>query len=306
MALYTGTATNYVDLLDKIVEAATDTGNDWEIVEDERATVGKKWIILKGVGDDDNQNILVGLGLYANVVADAYGLFLQGFTGYQAGNSFNNQIGAIPNITPDFIPHIPLWNSPMDYWIVVNKRRIMFVAKVSTLYVSGYLGYILPYFSSGQFPYPLCIGGTSRSAIRYDSIGTNNTHFVIPYSATLRLRNISGNWLALALPSDSSYLNKAGTYPYAENASGNNGTMYLTTTPNTGGDVFPIQPVLVFQATSANNNKGNIFGELEGVYNIGGLVNAVENVVKISGEDYLVVQNVYRTTTGDFWAMKLV
>lgn len=302
---YEGTATNYSDLLNVIVAAAIAAGNDWEIVEDERATVGKNWVILKGVGDDAAQQIFVGIQLYQNALADTYGFILQGFAGFQAGVSFHNQAGAIPNIASNFVPHVALWNNPIDYWLCVNKRRITFVAKVSTLYLAGYLGYILPYGSVGQFPYPLVVGGSARSAIRYDLADANHTHFVIPYTATLRIRDNAGVWQPLVLPStNSSYLAAAGTYPYCERA-GSNGFDNLKETPNTGGAIYPIQSVLLLRALSADNYKGNIYGELDGIFHVGGLDNAAENIVQIGGVDYLTVQNVFRTTTGDFWALRL-
>lgn len=303
MALYTGTATDYKDFLNKIIDAAV--LNSWEIIEDERNTAGKNWIILKGVGDDDAQEIYIGFQHYADALSDNYGMTLMGFIGYQSGNAFYAQPGAIQYVEPGNHPTVPLWNSDIQYWICVNKRRITFVAKVSTNYFAGYLGYILPFASVGQFPYPIYIGGSNRYRSRYDDTSGNNTHFVIPYTSGGRLRNVDGTWKNFQL-SQAQY-DFAATFPYSEHVMGtyNGGWFNIRKTPNSGGDLFPLQPVLLFEGQALHNHRGNIFGQFDGIYHCAGLDNAVENIITIGGQDYLVVQNVFRTTPRDFWALKL-
>lgn len=307
MSYYTGIATDYQDFLDKIVTAATEVGNDWQIVEDMRGVVNKRWIILKGVGDDGLQEIYVGFQKYADPVGDNYGMTLMGFIGYQNGNDFYAQPGAIPYSDPGYHPTVPLWNSDIQYWICVNKRRITFVAKISTSYFSGYLGYILPFASVGQFPYPIYIGGTNRYRSRYDDVSQNQSHFMIPYLQGGRLRNVDGNWKNFANNLQQQY-DYAGTYPYSEHTRGNynGGWFNIRKTPNSGGDLFPLQPVLLFEGQALFNHRGNIFGQFDGVYHCAGLDNAAENIITIGGQEYLVVQNVFRTTPRDFWALKLV
>lgn len=303
MALFTGTADNYADLLDKIVEAAQT--EDWQIIEDQREVAGKNYIILKGVGDDGEQQIFVGLEKYGNNLADNYGLRFNGFTGYQAGVNYFAQAGAIPYLDPNYLPTVPLWNNAIPYWIVVNKRRICFVAKVSTNYFAGYLGYILPFATGGQYPYPLCIGGSNRYGNRYDDTSANNTHFLIPYVPTLRLRATDGTWRAFALLGQQ--YDFAGVFPYSAHV-GNNyngGWFNVKETPNSGGAIYPIQPVLLFEGFQQQNHKGNIYGQFDGCFHVGGLDNAVENILTIGGDQYLIVQNVFRSTPRDFWALKL-
>jgi hypothetical protein len=48
-----------------------------------------------------------------------------------------------------------------------------------------------------------------------------------------------------------------------------------------------------------------VLGELDGAYFIPGFGQAAENIVTISGQDYLVVQNIFRTTSDAYWALKL-
>jgi len=305
MAFYSGTVSDYEALFDKIVEKAL--LQDWVIMEDERNTAGKKYIILKGVGDDGLQEIYVGIEKYLTTVSgiNAYGFRLNGFTGYQAGVTYFNQAGAIPLGVGASLPTVPLWNAPIDYWLCINKRRIVFVAKVSTNYFAGYLGYLLPFATGNQFPYPLAIGGSNRFTNRYDDTANYATHFVIPYDQTLRMRAVDGTWRTFNLPT--TFLGIASVYPYSQHVSGNfsGGFFNCKATPNTGGDIPPLQPVFLHEGFASNNYKGNIYGILDGCFHISGADQAVENIITIGGVDYLVVQNIFRTTIRDFWALKL-
>lgn len=304
MSYYTGTVANYKLFLDKVIECAV--LNDWEIIEDFRNDNTKNHIILKGIGDDENQEIYVGFQHYGDPLNDNYGMTLMGFIGYQNGNSFYAQPGNIPYVDPGNHPTVPLWNSDIQYWICINKRRITFVAKVSTNYFAGYLGYILPYASVGQYPYPLYIGGTNRYRSRYDDTSANNSHFVIPYVQGGRLRSVDGIWKNFALNSQQQY-DYASIFPYSEHLryGYSGGWFNIRKTPNSGGDLFPLQPVLLWEGLSLLNHRGNIFGQFDGIYHCAGLDNAVENIITIDGQDYLVVQNVFRNTPRDFWALKL-
>jgi len=307
MSYYTGTATDYLDLLDII--AAKALLNDWVLVEDKRPTTPQ--IILKGEADSGTDEIYIGLLAYANDLADLYGFYLQGYTGYQAGVAFHSQQGAIPNISPNFTPTVQLWNTSMPYWLVVNKRRIICVVKISTLYFAFHLGYILPYASVGQYPYPLCIGGSNNVAGRYDAVGDPASVFPITYqNGNLRLREQNGVWQNFSNfsnpNSSNTWLNRKGTFPYAENRiSSYVGWKNELKVPNSGGDIFNIQPILIFESSGVNNSKGNIYGQFDGLFHIGGLDNASENTFNIGGNDYMVFQNIYRTSPQDFFAMRL-
>lgn len=307
MAYYNGTATDYLDLLDIICEKAE--LNDWVLVQDLRPSSPQ--VILKGVADSGTDEIYVGILGYAIPLTDTYGFWLDGYTGFQSGVSWAMQQGAIPNVAPNYLPTVALWNAPIDYWLCVNKRRIVCVVKISTLYFAFYLGYILPFASVNQFPYPLCVGGCNINGQRYDLTGDSQSVFVIPYQAgNLRLRDQSGVWQALgsATTGQSQHINRKGTFPYSEYFS--NGTYYgwrnAKKVPNTGGDIFNIQPVLLFESSGGNNSKGNIYGQFDGIYHIGGLNNGAENDLTIASENYKVFPNIYRTTPQDFFALKLV
>jgi hypothetical protein len=49
----------------------------------------------------------------------------------------------------------------------------------------------------------------------------------------------------------------------------------------------------------------NVYGELDGVKAITGFSQGSENTVTVDGIEYLVIQNVFRNTTSDFFAVQL-
>lgn len=120
-----------------------------------RGIAGSEYI-WQAPGNAGVDAIYVGAIRFFDTGANYDNLRLGGFTGYDGPSTFLTQPGfiGIPG------PVLPLWNAAIPYWFIANGRRVIVVAKVSTNYESAYLGYITPYASPGQFPYPLAVGGS--------------------------------------------------------------------------------------------------------------------------------------------------
>jgi hypothetical protein len=54
-----------------------------------------------------------------------------------------------------------------------------------------------------------------------------------------------------------------------------------------------------------HNNSSTIYGELDGIYYISGFQQGVENTLVIGGVTYVVMQDVYRTGFGDYFAIRM-
>lgn len=306
MAFQTGTATNHVTLLDALVTFATAHG--WVIMRDDRGTLGE--IILKGTGTSGTDAIYVGVRLYSVGGADTYGWSLQGFTAF-TGAAFMNQPGAITGQ----IPCIPLWNDSIKYWFFVNSRRIIVVAQVSTIYVAAHLGYILPYGTPGQWPYPLCIGGSNvtdsfYNVPRYSDTSGNMSVCFNPVSGAtnsspLCIRTADGVWHRLWNSSNgitppgqtSQQLTVAnGVWPYNErNQSGAVGWFYLR--PNQAGDT-PLLPLRLCRPDTPD-----LLGIFDGAKYVSGVLNSSEDTVADGSDTYIIFQNTFRTTFSDFFAV---
>jgi hypothetical protein len=89
------------------------------------------------------------------------------------------------------------------------------------------------------------------------------------------------------------------------------GYTFANALPNLDG-TYPLLPIVLH---SDEGNSGvypnitivnpNIWGELDGVLAVTGHANASENIITVGRTDYLVVQNINRTTKTDFFAVKL-
>lgn len=302
-------ATDYADLLSKLITFAT--ANGWTQLEN---SADKTVLQGEGAGSDE---IIVAIQKYADVGTDSQGWFLNGYTGYQSGLTFLQQPGALPEYTSGSAvayPSLPLWNSTIPYWFIVSSRRIIVVAKIATTYHMAYLGWYLPFASPNQYPYPLMIGGSvaknsSTAKPRYSNASS-------PAGSFWSGRNTSPPTLMNQLP--------GGTWKFTTNAQVS--PTFLTTQAQEQG-LFPynqtvdysianMQPALdgsavltpitwVIGSSGTPELKG-AYGELDGLYHLSGVSRASEDIITIASDDYLVVQDIFRTGVSDFVAVKLV
>lgn len=227
-------------------------------------------LILRGPGLAAADSIYVGMQVRESPTIDVFNWRIAGFTGYVAQNAFAAQPGGIG--TPI---GFPLWSAAIPYWLVASGRRIALVAKVETTYQVLYLGLSLPYATPGQMPYPLVAAGMLEddSLARYSDLG-----ITMPWagsSARGRMRHVDGTW------------REPGWWPYLQ---------AKTQRDVPGG--YAVMPVIMTDAD-------NLYGELDGVAQVSGFNNAVENTVTIASVPWLVVQDTYRTGLRDYFALRL-
>lgn len=165
--------------------------------------VGTNEMILEGSGSGSDQ-IFVGARTYFLPGPDATNWELAGFTGYVAGNTFPNQ----PNISPgrytDAVTngaYVPLANASMTFWVAITPRRIVMVAKPGSNYATLHMGFLNPFGTSTEFPYPLYIcGSTSDYQLRFSSTNVGFSGIADPVGTGLSttgpgyLRMPGGTW----------------------------------------------------------------------------------------------------------------
>jgi hypothetical protein len=284
--------------------------------------VGERWtvlrnvageIILRGPGLSASDQIFVGAHAFYNSSADYYNWWLSGFTGYESANSFETQPGAhhVGSGAGQSGPILNLWNSPIPYWFIINGRRILVVAKISTVYVSAYLGLLeAPYASPGQWPYPLMIGGSSAwkgsitltsTQLRWSYTGDENRNWFNPrpgvgYSNArdyqMRIRLGSGTWWGFSSDSDHGY--PGNLYPVS------NGADDMRACLDGSYPRYPLIPSML-----DTDGSVNVLGEIQTVTWVPGFANASEVILTDGAVNWLVFQNVYRTTKKDYCAFKL-
>lgn len=312
MATASGTATDYLDLLTRFITFVTGlAGPETWVVQ--RNTLGAGpvgEVILKAPGLAGTDAIYVGIQPFANVTADYYDWRLAGFTGFNNALAWNAQPGYMGKVFTS------LWNSPIPYWFVANGRRAIIVSKISTSYMMTYLGFIHQYASPAQYPYPLFIGGNithedpepagNSTTWRWSLADNHNHNFpfsndvnigsgVIQDTRSARLKSPAGVWLGLKTGSNGGYedADTSNIWPYM---AGMNNLQQNLGAPTQS----PILPIILHDATP------EVYGELDGVVATSGQGIGAEDTLTVGTDNYLVVQDVFRTDRNRYCAVRLV
>lgn len=279
------------------------TGDDWEL-------------ILKGEGLSGQEEIFVGFKAYHSVTGDYYNIAAATMVGYVPGNTFEGQ----PGIS---ISGVPCHNNAVTYYIALNAQRITGCFKVGIpVYEHFYQGKFFPYARRGEYPLPLVSAGmfNGAAATRF-----SDTVHSFPWKAgapsvgsggapNMKLRTPGGTWV------------EPRTWPWQDHLGTNQARLAGDTSTNTlrciaplNGQYTPLRVVLY--------QDENVFGELDGVFQVSGWNNGVENVLQVGGTPvdqsgmdakaaveavlaaggraFVVLQDVYRTAWRDFIALEM-
>lgn len=306
MATSTGTATDYLDLLERFHTFVTTLGGGaaWTSL---RSVTGEKIWSAPGGGADQ---IIVGVKAFSNVGADYYNWRLGGFLAFDGALAFENQSGyvGIYGGAPAPSPVLNLWNSPIPYRFYASGRRAIILAKISTVYVTAYLGFLSSYISPGSWPYPLVVGGSMAWASepgatsanwRWSYAGSEMSNFPNPrninnvWDSSLRMRLPSGIWMGIGHFQNEVRVNIGKVWPES-----NYGTSGLPDWRDNLGGGYMLLPVVI-----ADGNP-NVYGELDGVFALTGFGNGAENTVTIGGVAHYVVPNVFRVDQADYFCIR--
>lgn len=293
--VFTGTATDWSDLLDKVVTHLTDGAalgaEAWTLLATDVSIPNERYIYLRGPGLSGTDEIYVSIREFNIAAEDKFNWQIRGHVAYNPLNSWDAQPGASPR------GNILLWDSTIPYWLVANGRRFILIAKVSTTYQSLYAGFFLPYATSAEMPYPMVIMTCSSTPNNRWSAGNYTVGgFWDPVEWSSWLRHFDGQWIGMA-----NYKARGdgvrhqfashNVWPFeADYGFGRN-----------RDNTYGLLPAVLH----SNHDGGNVYGELEGVFHITGFSLAAEDTVTIGGNTYLVVQSVYRTGVRDYAAIKL-
>lgn len=314
MSVSTGTASDYSDLLAKLVTfvttdaTLTGLGQNWALESsntssytDSHGDTVINEVILKAPGLSTTEAIYIQLQAFTGTGSSGvyYNWRLRGATGYNSAQPWNAQPGA----SPDAFNH--LWNSPIPYTFIANGQRVVVVAQIGALFESAYLGKFLPYGQPSQYPYPVMIAGTSASRqFPYSDTTYQHTAFFDPDVAYVYW--IDGSWQTFANDAGGGPSFTRSLWPYIYG--GYNAFHPLTFEQNLDGS-YPLFPVRLemasstFPATGSTTPPANALGELDGVFFTPGVGLTSGSTITIGGATYLVVQNVFRSAQNNFAAI---
>lgn len=325
MVTVTGTATDAQDLYDQLIAFLT---TDATLVGD-----GEEWTIgWSGASPYDNDYVLVGPGLagtdeihvgmrlYSDVPADNHWIEFRGMTGViGTGLTYDDHVNVQPYGSRLFVD-----NDTMDYWFIANGRRFMVVLKISTVFEACYCGFFLPFGTPGEYPYPMFCGAASGylpgstlqpMSWRDDVSG----HSLFPWpnsddhpntSSTLRSGCYSlspdGTWMeysnynevqegCLGMIQRGSYLNSGSS-----NERMGPEVIMAGLDDLYGGDKALI-PIHLFECSPGRQT----FGVLQGAYRCQGHGMSSEDTITVGATDHLVVQNAFRTSFDDYFAVEI-
>lgn len=277
--------------------------------ETERYDTGSEdELILKGSGSGSDE-IFVGARTFSVGAISANNWELAGFTGFNNALPWANQPGISPgrwdNQSPIGGAFLPLRDVSFSYWISITSRRIVVVAQTGSNYHFAHLGFVAPFSTSGQYPYPLLIAGTSsipareatQSVVGVGGFNDPTANALADLGPAL-LRFADGTWRPLknaynlsggrvqisdqfhvwppcqlgsvVLPPEDVWGGAGATVVFRSNriipvGVGGTPTFRFDPTPNTGGALYPVFPLTIVSFSAAS-----IVAEIEGAVWVSG------------------------------------
>jgi hypothetical protein len=287
----------------------------WEILQ----AYPNREMILMGDGGGPFQ-IYVGARTYDDAGGTgAYQWELAGFTGYTAASTFINQPGISPGRynAADEGSYVALRNGSISYWFFVSNRRLLMIAKCGATYSQMYLGFINPFATSTEYPYPLAvIGSTATWNKLYSSGALSHSGLLDPYGTPscvrgpFQLRAPDGTWRSIFNAGDNGTEKTAAVvFPCGKLSTAgwpaeDSGTLAnicfssfcprTSTTPTykllpAPGEVLVLIPNFIV----CGPTDANVFGEIDAVYYVSGYLSAgtvaAEDTITTAGGDVYII-----------------
>lgn len=250
-------------------------------------------IILKGIGLAGTDNIYVGIRVVGGPADTIHNWELKGLTGASSSSTFDAQPGASPSVFTAF------WDQAITYWFVVNGRRFITIGKVSSTYHSLYGGWILPYTTPAEYPYPIVVIGEEDAATIYSATTASFNFIADPQSSAGRIRDNVGTWNGIDNDSASVY----AIWPHDGFNTSRDVLLVMQVLPGGESPMFPCNVIL--NSAGATPLLGYPVGVLDGVFAVSGHNLSAETLLTVSAVDHLVVQNIFRTARDSYMAIKL-
>jgi len=276
MSFASGTANNYLDLLAALATFAS--ANGWTILEQSESK-----LFMKGTGLAGIDEIYCGVEAFDDSASDYYNWELYGAWTYRSGRPFYN----MPKSAGNNIAFVYLWNSPIPYWIAATPRRIILVAKIGTVFETIHLGLLDPVGTVTQYPYPLLVAACGTTAAQnYSVTGDGNRNFwANSGTSNGRLSIPGGYWSSV----------NSSTIPVVSTTYGLKDIIITSV----DGEY------LLDQLFCTDAAQATTFGAIDGLFRVSGYNQASENIITVSGVNFLVIQDVYRVGVGDFCALRM-
>jgi hypothetical protein len=287
---------------------------------------GEKQVILKGNGTTGTDSIYIGMSA-TDQTGGKFQWDIRGFTGFQTNVNWSQQPGISPAGS-----YVPLNNSQIRYWLFISPRRIVGVFRMGATYTNMYLGFLNPFATTVQYPYPMMVMGCSSIPQLFSTSTVAMSGMLNPINVSTGnrvgpgfIRTPGGSWRGVANSSGTSNRQQntevvvwpAGSPTTTGNfrmidfvpQTGNPGsaTSVMKQTQDstvTSNWVFPLISTIVME----NDQDIQFLGELDGIYWAGTQTETIgqaisEDQYDENGQTYHLFQNCNNT---DPWAYFLI
>jgi len=289
-------------------------------------------VILQGTGAGSDE-IYVGVRTFLSPANGYKQWELAGFTGFDANLAWASQAGISPGRHESPTNGgcwIPLDDVTMDYWFAVDSNRIIMVAKIGSQYPNMYMGFLNPFSTTSEYPYPLYIAGcTSDEEFLIGTSGFGFGGLTNPIAKILtethdgpgEVRFPGGSWRNVAnreadddavtnrivMPSQDIGLVPSGADLYFDTNSvtiaewddfipntGNPGatTKKLMPTPDSGGHQYVMIPATLAVKVPVEDRQ--LLGEMDGVFWYSNVADFLANPTPVALDTITVGSDVYR------------
>jgi hypothetical protein len=307
MTVVTGTATDYIDLLDQLHTELVTAG--WTI---DSFTLGATVLdisdlVVTAPGSLGAQQPKFAIQTYNDSALNAYTWKITAYPVYDPTLLYGEQLNTSPDV------HFCLHQNTIDYWFYINDTRLIVVAKIGVYYMSMYAGFFLPYALPTEYEFPYFVGATSRQPHEFNFDNSGMRSFCDPgLGAAWYMNRESFVWSQFAnsyegdntIDTLSSWVTGAVIWPYRNPFSASTATGFL--------DMYSLfhfmRPVVggkmpLFQCQIIDAAERAVVGILDGVFATGGFNRIPEQVITIGADDYKLFININRSTTKGFFAI---
>lgn len=328
MAFTSGTATDYIDLANKLRLWLTGTAGWTQLAwTPGNVTTGSMSLYLRGPGAATDKQVFINIQSWFDDTQPAYAWDIRGAIGYDSSQAFGAQPGGS---TPTYFA---LWKSTISYWFYANDRRFIVIAKCNTVYMSLYAGFGLPWAMPAEYPFPLYIAASDGILRPYNSTNSAHNSMVNTGGANSqtggdygggKVRMQDGSWSRVmnvqsGAPNDFPWNYQQSTpfvYPYSlRGGSGPANTQYWTAINFSSGGSLDTGAVdnliataqserLMMPVSIMNTVAPAGLMALDGIYFPMGQGLSPEQTATLGARNFRMFNSVHRITCNDFFAIE--
>lgn len=306
MAMTSGTATDYQDLLDKLRQWLVDSVGWTQLSWTPAAGLLDTAVLnLRGPGAGPERQVFVNIRTQNNPALPAYSWEVRGALGYNSGQTWGSAPGESPST------FFNLWQNLIAYWFYANDRRFIVVAKIGTTYQSMYAGFFLPFALPSEYPLPFYISGSLNVIDSYTTSANNNGTPADPGESAAYYLNQSGStWINFKNRAINNTFGGGPDYAYMWPLGDPDGQGHLTIgsnwknlrileiRPNANGEMPLWQSHILCAVTKTCP------GALDGVFFTPGFGRVAEQVVNVGGRSFKLFQRQSYSTPRDYFAIE--